>query len=53
MVRDGWVNLAIRPETRELVREQKRGGDSYDDVLRKMVKQYDPEAASQAVERNA
>ena len=33
----------VSRETRELVREQKRGGETYDDVLRKMVAQYDPE----------
>jgi len=31
-------------EARELVKAQKRGGESYDEVLRKMVEQYDPEA---------
>jgi len=41
------ANIKVRPETRDLVRSQKRGGDSYDDVLRKMAKQYDPEAASE------
>ena len=30
-------------ETRELVKQQKRGGENYDSLLRKMVKQYDPE----------
>lgn len=48
-----YATIAIYPETRELLREQKRGGDTYDDVLRKMAEQYDPEAATQAVERNA
>mgnify|MGYP007039254477 FL=1 len=33
-------------ETRELVKAQKRGGESYDSLLRKMVSQYDPEQAS-------
>lgn len=29
-------------ETRRLVKAQKRGGESYDSLLRKMVEQYDP-----------
>jgi len=37
-------------ETRELVRSQKRGGENYDSVLRKMARQYDPEKAAQAAE---
>jgi predicted CopG family antitoxin len=39
------ANIKVSPETRDMVKSQKRGGDSYDDVLRKMVKQYDPEVA--------
>jgi len=31
-------------DVRNLVREQKRGGESYDRLLRKMVNQYDPAA---------
>lgn len=30
--------------TRQLVKAQKRGGESYDELLRKMAKQYEPEA---------
>jgi len=32
-------------KTRKLVKAQKRGGESYDDLLQKMVEQYDPEKA--------
>lgn len=32
-------------ETRELVKSQKRAGERYEDLLRKMVAQYDPEEA--------
>jgi hypothetical protein len=39
-------------ETRELVQAQKRGGENYDSVLRKMVNQYDPEKAAQTPEDN-
>lgn len=40
-----YVQITVSPETRELVRSQKRGGESYDTLLRKMTEQYDPEAA--------
>lgn len=32
-------------EAREQVKAQKRGGESYDEVLRKIVEQYDPPAS--------
>lgn len=35
-------------QTRKLVKSQKRGGENYDSVLRKMVEQYDPEDAEKA-----
>jgi hypothetical protein len=35
-------------ETRKLVAAQKRGGENYDSVLRKMAKQYDPERTAEA-----
>lgn len=31
-------------EARNLVKAQKRGGESYDGLLKKMVSQYDPAA---------
>jgi hypothetical protein len=34
-------------DTLELVKSQKRGGENYDSVLRKMVEQYDPERAAE------
>ena len=37
--------------TRALVKQQKRGGENYDSVLRKMVKQYDPEKTAETPER--
>lgn len=38
--------IPCREETRELLRERKRGGEDYDSLLRKMVAQYCPEKAS-------
>lgn len=34
-------------ETRKLVAAQKRGGEPYDSVLRKMAAQYNPEEATE------
>jgi len=33
-------------ETRQLVQSQKRAGERYEDLLRKMVEQYDPDAVA-------
>ena len=33
-------------ETRRLVKSQKRGGERYEELLQKMVKQYDPDEAA-------
>jgi len=38
-------------DTRRLIKSQKRGGENYDTVLRKMVEQYDPEKAAETPER--
>lgn len=37
------TRIPISHATRELVRAQKRGGETYDDLLRNMVAQYDPD----------
>jgi hypothetical protein len=42
------TRIPCSQETRNLVKSQKRGGESYDELLRKMVEQYDPETTSQA-----
>lgn len=44
------VRVPCTPETRRLIKQAKRHGENYDSVLRKMVKQYDPEKASQRVQ---
>jgi hypothetical protein len=41
-----WANIKIRPKTRDRVKSQKRGGESYDELLQKMVEQYDPDEAN-------
>lgn len=37
------ARIPCSKSTRRLVKSQKRGGESYDVLLRKMVRQYDPE----------
>ena len=39
------ARIAVSTETRDLVRDRKRGGETYDELLRKMVAQYDPDEA--------
>lgn len=43
---DTDTRIALSTETRDLVRSKKRGGEPYDDLLKKMVDQYDPEAGA-------
>lgn len=43
------ARIAVSIETRNLVRSQKRAGETYDQLLQKMIEQYDPnEALAQA-----
>jgi hypothetical protein len=36
------ARIAVATETRDLVRSKKRGGETYDQLLRKMADQYEP-----------
>ena len=45
------TRIACSRKTRQLVKSHKRGGESYDSLLRKMVEQYDPEKAAETPER--
>lgn len=36
------TTISVSPETLEIVRSQKRGGMTYDDLLRDMAAQYSP-----------
>jgi len=40
------TRIPCSQETRRLVQSQKRGGERYEDLLRKMVDQYDPAEAA-------
>jgi hypothetical protein len=42
------TRIPCSKETRSLIVAEKRGGETYDSVLRKMVAQYDAERAAQA-----
>jgi len=35
--------IPVSRSTRDLVKAQKRGGETYDDLLRQMVEQYNPD----------
>jgi hypothetical protein len=37
------ARIAVSTETRDLIRSLKRGGETYDQLLRKMIDQYDLE----------
>jgi len=37
------TRIPVSRETRRIVKRQKRGGQTYDSLLRRMVKQYEPE----------
>jgi hypothetical protein len=41
--RSSGARIAISPETRDDIRNQKRGGETYDRLLQKMIEQYDPD----------
>lgn len=43
----GMTRMPVSKEVRDLVRAQKRGGQSYDELLRHMVKQYSPDEAQE------
>ena len=52
MTTDLESRIACSRETRQILKNQKRGGERYEDLLRKMVDQYDPDAAAQTYENN-
>ena len=42
MTKASEARIACSRQTRQLVKAKKRGGESYDELLQKMTKQYDP-----------
>lgn len=44
-IRDDTAHIYCSVATRDLVRALKRGGETYDELLRRMVDQYDSNAA--------
>lgn len=43
MAEPEFTSIPVRPETRELVQSLKRGGISYDTLVREMAADYSPE----------
>ena len=39
------ARIAVSTETRDLIRSQKRAGETYNQLLQKMAEQYDPDEA--------
>lgn len=37
------TTIGVSRETKELVRRQLRGGETYDELVARMARQYDPE----------
>ena len=46
MAESQYASIPVRPETRDLVRSLKRGGQDYDSLVQQMVDQYDPDEAT-------
>jgi hypothetical protein len=44
MAQSNFTAIPVKPDTRDIVRSLKRGGEDYDTLLQKMADQYDPEA---------
>jgi len=42
MTKSTKARIPCSQETRKLLKSQKRGGESYDKLLQKMVEQYNP-----------
>lgn len=40
-----YVSIPAEPTTRDRIKSHLRGGERYDDLLQRMIKQYDPEEA--------
>ena len=40
-----YTTVSVTPETREVLRANKRGGQTYSELIREMVDQYDPDRA--------
>jgi len=40
-----WSTLTLRTETYEAVKSMKRGGETYQELMSKMLDQYDPDEA--------
>ena len=43
MAESQYASIPVRPETRDMVRSLKRGGQDYDSLIRQMCDQYDPD----------
>jgi hypothetical protein len=44
MVEMEYTSIPVRPETRDRVKSLKRGGEAYDELLRRLADHYETEA---------
>lgn len=45
MTGEDWTSIGVRVDTRDRIRSMKRGGESYDELVNRIIDQYDPEKA--------
>lgn len=43
MAENQFTGIPVKPKTRDKIRSLKRGGERYDDLLKEMIAQYDPD----------
>jgi len=37
---DEWVNIPVKPETREILKNLGKKGETYDEIIRKLIEFY-------------
>jgi len=47
MAESQYASIPVRPETRNMVRSLKRGGQDYDSLIRQMCQQYNPDEVAE------
>lgn len=47
---ENWTTISVSSDTKEALRRQLRGGESWDRLLQKMNEQYDPDAAREVAD---
>jgi hypothetical protein len=45
-----YASIPVHPETRDMVRSLKRGGQDYDSLIQQMIQQYNPDEVAEHCE---